>query len=156
MQLTDEQKKAVAQWVKEGLNLSDIQKRLTSEFKLSLTYMDVRFLVIEQGLELAEPKKAAAPLSDIGVAPSPVPEMPGFEPEPALGGVKVELDRVTRPGTVVSGTAVFTDGVKAHWALDQQGRLSLGADKKDYRPSAEDVQAFQQAISRELQKAGYG
>ena len=89
------------------------------------------------------------------------PSLPGndvadFEPEPATGGVKVELDRITRPGTVVSGTAVFSDGTKATWALDQRGRLSLGADKKDYRPSAEDIQEFQQAVYQELQKAGYG
>ena len=66
------------------------------------------------------------------------------------------LDRIVRPGAMVSGTVVFSDGVKANWSLDQMGRLALGADRKDYRPSAEDIQAFQQAITAQLRKAGYG
>jgi hypothetical protein len=157
MQLTDEQKKAVTQWVAEGAGLSDLQRRLADEFKLTLTYIDVRFLVIDLGLSLKEQQKKVSDIPKDLSAPPPLPEADpaAFEPEPALGGVDVELDRITRPGTLVSGTVVFSDGVKAHWALDQMGRLSLGADKKDYRPSADDVQAFQQALTRELKKAGY-
>lgn len=156
MQLTDEQKITVAQWVKEGSSLSDIQKRLADEFKLKCTYIDVRFLVIDLGLDLKEQRKTSSIPTDLS-APPPLPgaEPAPFEPEPPAGGVQVELDRITRPGSLVSGTAVFSDGVRAHWALDQMGRLSLGADKKDYRPSADDVQAFQLAITRELKKAGY-
>ena len=157
IQLTDDQKKAVTQWVKDGSTLSDIQRRLTEEFKLKLAYIDVRFLVIDLGLSLKEQNKSSSPVQDLSAPPPPLPgdDPAAFEPESAPGGVKVELDRITRPGSMVSGTAVFSDGVKAHWALDQMGRLSLGADKKDYRPSAEDVQAFQQAITHELKKAGY-
>jgi hypothetical protein len=157
MQFTDEQKKAVTQWVKQGSGLSEIQKRLSEEFKLTCTYIDVRFLVIDLELQLKEQPKSAPVPKDLS-APPPVPgdASSEFEPEPALGGVKVELDRIMRPGAVVSGTVVFSDGVKANWALDQSGRLSLGADKKDYRPSAEDVQEFQQAITAQLRKAGYG
>ena len=156
MQLTDEQKKTVVQWVKEGNSLSTVQKRLADELKLTLTYIDVRFLLIDLGVELTDQKKAVVPQDLTSPPPMPEEDVPEFEPEPVPGGVRVELDRITRPGTVVSGTAVFSDGTKANWALDQRGRLSLGADKKDYRPSAEDVQEFQQAVSRELQKAGYG
>jgi len=158
MQLTDEQRKAVAQWVKEGSTLSDIQKRLAEAYKLTLTYIDVRFLVIDLGLQLKEQPKAVAVPKDLST-PTPLADddaPTAFEPEPALGGVKVELDRIMRPGTVVSGTVVFSDGMKATWALDQTGRLSLGADNKDYRPSAEDIQSVQQAITAALKKAGYG
>ena len=56
---------------------------------------------------------------------------------------------------MVSGTVVFSDGVKANWAIDQMGRLALMAGKKDYRPGAADIQAFQQAVMKELQKRGY-
>lgn len=83
--------------------------------------------------------------------------MPGFEEPSAApaGGVSVEVDRLMRPGALVSGTVVFSDGVKATWALDQAGRLSLGASDKNYRPSAQDIQEFQMTIARELQKRGY-
>ena len=55
MTLTDEQKAAVAEWVRDGAGLSDVQKRLQSEFDISMTYMDVRFLVIDLELTLQQP-----------------------------------------------------------------------------------------------------
>ena len=49
MSLTPEQKQAVASWVAAGDNLSLVQKKLTEQFKVSMTYMDVRFLVDDLG-----------------------------------------------------------------------------------------------------------
>lgn len=152
MQLNDEQKGLVAQWVKEGCGLSEIQRRLADQFKLNLLYMDVRFLLIELGLNLQEKKSSPPPPQDLATPPAPAP-VPG---EPAPGGVIVDVDRLMRPGALVSGTVVFSDGVKATWALDQAGRLALGGTDKTYRPSAQDVQEFQVSIARELQKRGYG
>jgi hypothetical protein len=60
MTLTPEQKKAVAAWVASGDNLSALQKKLSDEFKLSMTYRDVRFLVDDLNLQL----KDAAPKVD--------------------------------------------------------------------------------------------
>jgi len=163
MQLNDEQKTLVAQWVKEGCGLSEIQRRLADQFKLNLLYMDVRFLLIEMGLTLQEKKSSSPPPKDLTTpAAAPAtdekPEIPGLpgEPAPATGGVIVDVDRLMRPGSLVSGTVVFSDGVKATWALDQMGRLALGGTDKSYRPSAQDVQEFQVSIARELQKRGYG
>ncbi len=166
MQLTDVQTKAVSEWVRAGAGLSEIQRRLGVEFGLKLTYMDVRFLLIDLGLDLkqaAEERKAppAAPPplppdelaeEDLGEEPAPV-----LEPEhvPPASGVKVDVDRITRPGTVVSGNVVFSDGNKAQWAIDQMGRLALMPEVKSYRPPASDIQAFQQAIHSQLQKMGY-
>ena len=45
MQLTPEQKTAVSSWVAAGDNLSAVQKKLTEQFKLSLTYRDVRYIM---------------------------------------------------------------------------------------------------------------
>lgn len=164
MKLNDQQKALVAQWVKEGCGLSEVQRRLTSELKLNLTYMDVRFLVIELGLDLQE-KVTSTPAKDLKatepVTPpageAPDADIPELEPEPApgTGAVSVDVDRIMRPGSLVSGTVIFSDGVKATWALDQMGRLALGGADKTYRPSAQDVQEFQMAIARELQKRGY-
>ena len=168
MQLNEEQKTAVADWCKEGCGLSEIQKRLTERFKLSLTYLDVRFLVIDLGLAVKDQAVKASVPPDLKAPPMP-PPLPtddlaggGAEPfadEPAGAaaptGLAVELDRITRPGSMVSGTVVFSDGIKANWTIDQMGRLALMAGKKDYRPSAADIQAFQQAVMKELQKRGY-
>ena len=45
MQLTDEQKQQVAQWIAGGLKLSAVQDRLEKEFGVRLTYMETRFLM---------------------------------------------------------------------------------------------------------------
>ena len=60
MNLTPEQKSAVVSWVAAGDNLSAVQQKLTEQFKLSLTYRDVRFLVDDLDLTL----KDAAPKVD--------------------------------------------------------------------------------------------
>ena len=70
MSLTPEQKQAVTDWIAAGDNLSAVQKKLTEQFKVSMTYRDVRFLVDDLGLELknAVPKVDA---SDVSKTPPP-------------------------------------------------------------------------------------
>jgi hypothetical protein len=203
MILTPEQKQAVASWVAAGDNLSAIQRKLADQFKVAMTYMDVRFLVDDLGLELknAAPKadasdvtKAAAKAgSKPAAADRPRPEagdrpekkglmdrlkekvglgddedevMPAEEafedeeevgsPAPAPAGtVSVEIDRIVRPGAVVSGSVTFSDGVSAKWALDQTGRLMLDPGNAGYQPTAPDVQAFQRELSKQLQRHGF-
>ncbi|MBL7077036.1 MAG: hypothetical protein ISS31_06165 [Kiritimatiellae bacterium] len=162
MALTDEQKAAVAEWVKEGDGLSEIQKRLSSEFDICMTYMDVRFLIIDLDLTLKEdeppppepePEPAPAPESQpgpAGQAPPPEAEIPA-----AGGNVSVDVDRIVKPGAVVSGNVTFSDGRQATWMVDQLGRLALDAGDKDYRPSEQDVAEFQTALRDALQKQGF-
>ena len=185
MALTPEQSQAVSSWIAAGDNLSIVQKKLADQFKISMTYMDVRFLVDDLGLELknAAPKAdasdvsktpaakpAAAPAEKKGFidkmkekvglggepdAPEelPVDELPGELP--AAGAFSLELDRIMRPGMMVSGTVNFSDGVSGKWALDQQGRLMLETAQKGYQPSPADVQAFQRELQTQLQRQGY-
>ena len=42
---TQEQKLEIAKWVAGGMGLSDVQKKINTDFGVVLTYMDVRFLV---------------------------------------------------------------------------------------------------------------
>lgn len=163
MQLTDDQKKAMRKWAAEGASLSDVQKRLAEQFGLKVTYLDLRFAMLDLGAEVKDrqasnvppmPSRAAAK----GHEPEPEPVEPEVEEESFPGGggsVSVEIDRIIKPGAIVSGSARFSDGVKANWSLDQMGRLALDAGKPGYRPSDEDVRAFQVEISRELQKRGF-
>ena len=57
MELTDDQKKALKQWITNGATLSEVQKRLSDEFKVSLTYMDLRLTLID----LIDPIAQASP-----------------------------------------------------------------------------------------------
>lgn len=72
MTLTPEQKQAVAAWVAAGDSLSIVQSKLSEQFKVSMTYRDVRFLVDDLNLEL----KDAAPkvdTTDVTKAPAAAP-----------------------------------------------------------------------------------
>jgi hypothetical protein len=185
MNLSPEQKEAVSAWVAAGDNLSAVQKKLSDQFKISMTYRDVRFLVDDLGLELknAAPKTDASDVSKTAIAkpvaapapaPAPAPSAEGdpVDPEelpaddafpedagiPAdvpAGTLKLEVDRIMRPGTVVSGNVTFSDGVSGKWALDQYGRLMLDTGQKGYQPSAADVQTFQRELQQQLQRHGY-
>ncbi len=78
MTLTPEQKAAVASWVAAGDNLSAVQQKLTEQFKISLTYRDVRFLVddLELALKDRAPKIDATDLTKASVAKPAAPEKP--------------------------------------------------------------------------------
>ena len=73
----------------------------------------------------------------------------------ATGAVKVDLDRIQRPGFAASGAVTCSDGVKGQWGIDDYGRLALAfPDNKGYRPSAADQQAFMDEL-RNLLSGGY-
>lgn len=72
MALTPEQKSTVSSWIAAGDNLSTVQKKLREQFQLSLTYMDVRFLVDDLNLTLKDPAPKAD-TSDVTKAKAPAP-----------------------------------------------------------------------------------
>ena len=158
MQLNDTQKDAVRKWVAEGCGLTEIQKRLNDEFKLPVTFLDLRFLVLDLGLVIKEQAKNTSAGLDLAKATPASTETSDMGPDSpdsgGAGGVAVTLDRIVKPGSVVSGTVRFSDGVSASWMLDQLGRLALDAGKPNYRPSPEDVQAFQMELRNLLQNRG--
>jgi len=156
MQLTDTQKQTVAGWAKDGLSLSEIQKSLESEFGITMTYMDVRFLVLDIGCEIQDKGKHAGAEAKNSVEDSdPDPGIPD-DGEPAFGSVSVDIDRVVKAGAVVSGTVVFSDGVKAAWAVDNLGRMVLDPGANEgYRPSEEDIRAFQEELKSQISRRGF-
>lgn len=196
MTLSAEQRAAVSQWIAAGDSLAVVQRKLADELKVSMTYMEVRFLVDDLGLEMktpapkfsappaAAPAPAAEPAPKKGLfgklkdavtgkgddnAPADEPalaegeppydeeapaDLPPLDPNAPASTLKVEVDRLTRPGTLASGTVTFSDGVAGKWAMDQYGRLMLDAGK-GYKPSQADVQAFQVELSTQLQRMGY-
>src|SRR5688572_19903162 len=86
MSLTPEQKKAVASWVAAGDNLSAVQKKLSEQFQISMTYRDVRFLVDDLELDL---KDAAPKVDTSDVTKTP----PTKTPAPAASEKKGFFDK---------------------------------------------------------------
>jgi hypothetical protein len=182
MSLTPEQKQSVSGWVAAGDNLSAVQKKLLEQFKVSMTYMDVRFLVDDLNLALKDPapKVDASDLSKTSAkAAAGAPAKPGpgaanatpaddadagLPPEaleddlpPTGGAVTVEVDAVTlTPGAMASGTVTFSDGVTGKWIVDNYGRPGFtDISQPGYRPSPADGQLFMAELSAALQKKGF-
>jgi len=160
VEINEIQKSKIAEWIDEGASLSEVQRRLSEELDINMTYMDVRFMILDQGLtphDREEIKQAEPTVLDQAGAGQPATmEAPGaVEDTLPGGGVSVEVDRVMKPGTLVSGTVVFSNGEKASWSLDQFGRLALDAGGAEIKPSPEDVKAFQEELRRNLEKRGF-
>ena len=177
MELTDQQRQSVKAWLASGASLSDVQKNLKNEYGLTMTYIDVRLLVLEIGAAVqdkpepvqqkavqappaaGEPQEADPYADEFedqdagGPADGAAPDM---QPDDAAGSkVSISLDRLVVPGAMVSGSVTFSDGVKSRWLIDQYGRFGLEPEKPGYRPSNADVQAFQMQLRAELQRHGY-
>jgi len=160
MILDETQKQTVAAWIDQGLKLSDIQKRLISDLGLTMTYMEVRFLVDDLKLVPKDPPPPPAPVEkEVAKAPLPAPGQPAAPPPPpapaaGAGRVTLTVDQVTRPGCLASGQVTFSDGQKGDWYMDQMGRLGVAPRQKSYRPSPADVQEFQVALESQLARLG--
>jgi len=122
--------------------MSDLQRRLKEDFELGITYMETRMLVLDLGLELQEPAKPVEPKVEPAAAPVPT------------GKVSVTMDHLALPGALVSGRVSFSDGETGVWMLDQSGRPGLDPDTAGYRPTAEDIQSFQQQLRALIQSSG--
>lgn len=138
-----EQKQEISKWVQEGMGLSDIQKKINTDFGVVMTYMDVRFLVDDLNLDLVEEEEPVA-------SPDPQDDL-ASEPEAVQSsGVRLEVDGVTPPGAMASGSVTFSDGESKKWSIDQFGRLALTGGTEDYKPSDEDVMEFQKQLEASL------
>lgn len=167
MNLTPEQKQSVATWVAAGDNLSAVQKKLHDEFGLSMTYMDVRFLVddLELTIKDAAPKADVNDVSKAAPAPAAAEDADAADlgdedlddlPPAGAGNVRITVDDVTlMPGAMASGTVTFSDGVTGKWVIDNYGRPGFTeVSQPGYRPNPADAQAFMQQLSSALQKKG--
>ncbi len=173
MKLTPEQTNIVSGWVAAGDGLGAIQKKLADELKISMTYMDVRFLVDDLNLSLKDPapkvdvsdvskvtpKAPAEPAADESSLPEGdlPPEALPAEAATGIPVVTVEVDKVTLiPGAMASGTVNFPGGVTGKWIVDNQGRPALtDVSQPGYKPSQEVVAAFMQELSAAFQSRGY-
>ncbi len=140
MQLNADQTATLKTWIDQGLSLSEIQKKISQDWGLALRYMDLRLLIDDLALIFPEPQ----------ASPEPSEEKAKKE-EPPLGAVTVELDPITSPSCLASGTVHFSDGATCKWQLDGLGRLAVIPPQKGYKPPADDMPRFQEALQSKLQ-----
>lgn len=153
MELTQEQKSKVNGWAAEGAGLSEIQNKIFEEFGIKLSFIETRFLVIDLGTKIKDKEEPKEKKEDAEREKS----VDEFEDElnKADGGVSVSISPLARPGFAMTGEVVFSDGVKGEWAITADGRLALDPEQKGYRPSEEDLKAFQVELRNIISKQGY-
>lgn len=152
--LSEDQIDTIKEWVSDGAQMADVQKRLKDEFGFNVTYMDTRFLSLDLELEFQvdeEPEPEPEAEQDAENPSSPEaggagPDDSGEIPPGAGGGVVATLDQVARPGSMVSGSVTFSDGMKGVWMIDEMGRPSIDPDQPGYQPTESDLVAFQQQL----------
>ena len=147
----------MASRIAEEVSLSDIQNEVNEKFAQKLTYMDIRILA--SGLDIdwqarakakAEEEKAAEE-ENAASQETPAQEENAADENASDGKTVVEVSKLMRPGTALSGTVKFASGSTADWYIDQTGRLGL-ENLVGEKPTQEDIQQFQV----ELEKAVYG
>ena len=161
MNLSDEQTSIIAEHLNDGASIADIQSLITNEFDVAATYMETRFLIDDLNLELQDQERVSADLStptnSSASSSSGIGEIldqSGAKTKQAAasgGGVTVDIDSIKRPGTALSGSVTFSDGVSAKWYVDPMGRLGLDPDQPDYQPSQEDIETFQMELQAKMQ-----
>jgi hypothetical protein len=170
--LTQEQKEIVRQWVGGGMGLSEVQKGIGTEFGVTLTYLEARILMTELQVTPATVRTQETPAlpPDASGRKTEPPEESGnagdsADAEDWEGGeggeatppqaVRVSVDDLVTPGTLVSGKVTFSDGNSAQWYIDSMGRLGLGGVPRDYRPPEGDLPVFQKQLESLMRRAGF-
>ena len=149
--LSKEQVEMVKDWVAEGAQMADVQKRLKDDLGLNATYMDTRFLSLDLALDFQVDEEEPEELTPDVVETPQVQKEANLDPSKSTGeSVSATLDQVARPGSMVSGTVTFSDGMKGLWLIDEMGRPSIDPDQPGYEPSEADLVSFQEELKRLL------
>ncbi len=141
---SQEQIAQMREWVRQVHSVSEFQSKLNETFDRHLTYLETRFLMDDLDLQIVSEAKTK------GETPEAKPDKEAVTPENIGGSVQVSVDPVTRPGMVFNGSVTFSDGQRGSWSLDQLGRIALKPEQHGYRPSQEDVAAFQESLQQQL------
>lgn len=154
--LTDIQIKQIQAWADDGDGIPEIQKKLRDEFELRVTYLETRFLLEDLKIEL---KPTPVPEPEVKPEDTAAPEAApddesGLDDAAESGGAKVTLDSLLRPGALISGKVDFGGGNKVSWWLDQMGRLGMDPGQPGFRPTEDQMIAFQTELRAVIQKSG--
>ncbi len=140
----DERKAVVRDLLKQGRTLSQIQDFLRNEKGDSITYMELRLLLSEMpDAKLPEKETLKTPV----LPPDTKPAVPAVD-----GKLSISVDQMPAPGSMLSGYARFASGAKAHWFLDEMGRLGVEPELGTGKPTQADMQEFSAELKRMLQR----
>ncbi len=143
MSISNEQLDLIREWAATGVDLNGIQKNL-SDAGISMRFMELRFLMLDNNIEIAEIKPAEPEVKPEEPAPAAAPE--------ATGNMQVALDELTIPGTMISGKAIFPSGIRGSWQFDQRGQFAWSA--LDGEPTDNEMRAFQVELNKLLTQGG--
>ncbi len=143
--LSCEQLELVREWAAQGIDLNGIQKRLVTDCGVHMTYMDVRFLLLDHGIEIA-----AAPEQPSPEQPQQPAPVAAAAEGPTPGTLKVELDDLQIPGTLLSGKAEFASGIRGSWQIDQMGRF--GWSELSATPNPAELAEFERELRQLLSR----
>jgi hypothetical protein len=135
MSLTPEQKAAVASWVGAGDNLSAVQKKLADQFKVNLTYRDVRFLVDDLELSLKDPAPKVD-ATDVSKAASPAAARPPQATAPEKKGFLDKAKEKLGLGKEEPAAADDLDDAELDEPLPAGGSVKVEIDKVTLIPGA--------------------
>lgn len=135
--LTDTQIQTLCQWAEQGKDLNAIQKSLAEEMGVHLTYMDTRFLLLDNGIELTSTPEPAR-------KDEPAPPAPDSSAEQ----LEVTVDELQQPGVFLSGKVNFPSGATGSWLFDATGQLSWEPGIGE--PTPAEMADFQKELSRIL------
>ena len=145
--LTPSQKECLSTWVEEGADLNALQKRAEEELGLKMTFMDMRFLVLDLGLEIkAKPAPAASSL----IPPSDSNALPQASTPQSAQKVQISMDESPAEGSALSGQVIFPSGAKGAWFFDHDGRLGLDPSPSSPDPTEDDIDVFQRELKHFL------
>ena len=152
--MTNEERKEIIQkLLTDGRTLSEILDYLHREKGDSITYMEMRLLLSEMPnaklpeKEVPKPAAAAAPS-----AIEPATAKADASSSPAGGKLSISVDQMPQPGSMLSGYARFSSGAKAHWVLDEMGRLGVEPELASGKPTQQDMKEFSTELRRMLQQ----
>ncbi len=155
--LSEDQISTIAAWADDGDTLADIQRKMNEDLEIKVTYLETRFLLEDLKIELKSEPAPEPEESDDESAEDPDGEviLDGSETAEAPGGddAAVTIDKVQRPGALVSGKVTFAGG-SASWWLDQMGRLGMDPDDEGFEPSEAQMMSFQKELQAAIQKSG--
>src|ERR1039458_7264490 len=141
----EERKQVVRELLGKGQSHSQILDYLHKEKSDTITYMELRLLLSEMPdakLPEKEGRKSVPPpesLPSIG-APKDSGATIGSDAPAGGGKLSISVDQVPAPGAMLSGYARFASGAKAHWFLDETGRLGLEPELGSGKATPKDMQ----------------
>ena len=106
--------------------------------------MDLRLLLSEMPdakLPEKETPKTVLPTAGAAVgmgakaAPKELASPPSAGEQAGGGRLSISVDQMPAPGSMLSGYARFSSGAKAHWFLDDMGRLGLEPELGTGKPT---------------------